>query len=183
MRGTRQAIRRFILPVFLAALSCALAPVAVADASGFFDSSFGDFKAELATAAKDGKRGVLLMFEAEGCPYCRKMKEQVLNRSEVQTYYRKHFAIIGVDMLGSVTVTDFAGRSTTEKNFAREQRVRGTPTFLFVAADGKEMTRYTGATRDVREFMELGRYVVEGHWRKQDFQQFYRNPQPEGIRP
>jgi hypothetical protein len=90
--------------------------------------------------------------------------------------------VLGFDV-GSVTVTDFAGRSTTEKNFAREQRVRGTPTFLFVAADGKEMTRYTGATRDVREFMELGRYVVEGHWRKQDFQQFYRNPQPEGIRP
>jgi thioredoxin-related protein len=183
MRETRQAIRRFILPAFLVALAWALAPAAVADASGFFDPSLGDFKAELATAAKEGKQGVLLMFEAEGCPYCRKMKEQVLTRPEVQAYYRKHFAIFTVDVLGSVTVTDFAGRSATEKNFAREQRVRGTPTFLFVGADGKEMTRYTGATRDAREFMELGRYIVEGHWRKQDFQQFYRNTQPEGRRP
>lgn len=183
MRGTRQAIRRFILPVFLAALSWALAPAAVADAGSFFDPSLGDFKAELATASKEGKQGVLLMFEAAGCPYCRKMKEQVLNRPEVQAYYRKHFVNFSVNVLGSVTVTDFAGRSATEKSFAREQRVRGTPTFIFVGADGKEMTRYSGATRDVREFMELGRFVAEGHWRKQDFQQFYRNPQPEGRRP
>lgn len=183
MRETRQAIRRFILPLFLVVLSWALAPAAVADASGFFDPSLGDFQSELATVLKDGKLGVLLMFEAEGCPYCRKMKEQVLNRPEVQAYYRKHFAILAVDVVGSVRVTDFAGRGATEKNFAREQRVRGTPTFVFVGADGKEMARYTGATRDAREFMELGRFVVEGHWRKQDFPQFYRNTQPEGRKP
>ena len=185
MRETRQAIRRFILPVMVLMLSwlAAPAPAAAADASGFFDPSLGDFKAELAAALQDGKQGVLLMFEAEGCPYCRKMKEQVLNRPEVQSYYRKHFATFTVDVLGSVTVTDFAGRNATEKNLAREQRVRGTPTFIFVGAGGKEMARYTGATRDAREFMELGRFVVDGHWRKQDFQQFHRNAQPEGKKP
>jgi len=178
MRETRQVIRRFVLPVFFAMLSWVAAPVVAADASGFFDASLGDFQAELAAAGKDGKLGVLLMFEVEGCPYCRKMKEQVLNRTEVQSYFRKHFAIYSVDIVGSITVTDFSGRSATEKSFAKERRVRGTPTFLFVATDGKEMARYVGATRDAREFMELGRFVVEGYWRKQDFSQFYRNSKP-----
>jgi hypothetical protein len=31
--------------------------------------------------------------------------------------------------------------------------------------------------------MELGRFVADGHWRKQDFAQFYRNTQPEGRKP
>ena len=130
-----------------------------------------------------GKRGVLLMFEVEGCPYCRRMKEQVLNRADVQNYFRRHFAIFSVDIVGSVAVTDFAGSTVTEKEFARAQRVRGTPTFLFVGTDGREMARYVGATRDVKEFMELGRFVADGHWRKQDFAQFYRNTQPEGRKP
>lgn len=183
MRTLRQTIRRLFLPVLWVMAFWTMAPVAMAGAGGFFDSSLGDFRAELATALKEGKQGVLLMFEAEACPYCRKMKEQVLNRPEVQSYYHKHFATFSVDVLGSIPVQDFSGHALTEKNFAREQRVRGTPTFLFVGADGKELARYTGATRDAREFMELGRFVVDGHWRQQDFKQFYRNQQPESKKP
>jgi len=174
--------RRFVLLALVALLSCTFA-AAADDANGFFDSSLGDFKGELAAAAKAGKNGVLLMFEVEGCPYCRRMKEQVLNRADVQAYFRRHFAIFSVDVVGSIAVTDFAGGMLTEKEFARARRVRGTPTFVFVGTDGKEMARYVGATRDAKEFLELGRFVAEGHWRKQDFAQFYRNAQPEGKKP
>lgn len=175
-------IRRYVLLALRAMISWTFA-AAADDASGFFDPSLGDFKGELAAAAKGGKLGVLLMFEIEGCPYCRRMKEQVLNRADVQSYFHRHFAIFSVDVVGSVAVTDFVGGMVTEKEFARAQRVRGTPTFVFVSADGKEMARYVGATRDAKEFMELGRFVAEGHWRKQDFAQFYRNAQPEGRKP
>jgi thioredoxin-related protein len=178
----RVMIRRFVLLALLAMLSWTFA-AAADDAGGFFDPSLGDFKGELAAAAKGGKLGVLLMFEAEGCPYCRRMKEQVLNRADIRNYFRRHFAIFSVDVVGSVAVTDFADRTVTEKEFARAQRVRGTPTFVFVGTDGREMARYVGATRDAQEFMALGRFVADGHWRKQDFAQFYRNIQPEGRKP
>jgi len=172
-----------LFPLILALLALIPLPAAAADSAHFFDSSLGDFKAELDGALKENKQGLLLMFEVEGCPFCRKMKEQVLSRDEVQAYYRKYFAIVAVDVLGSLTISDFAGQSMTEKSFARAMKVRGTPTFLFIGPDGKEMARYVGATRDTREFMELGRFVVEGHWRTQEFRQFYPRTQPESRKP
>lgn len=168
----RHAIRP-LLPLFIILLTLLPLRAGAADASQLFDQSIGDFKAELADALKEGKKGVVIMFEAEDCPFCRRMKAQVLNREDVQAYYRKHFAIFAVDIFGSVTIADFAGKSYTEKEYAIAQKLRGTPTFLFIGAGGKEMTRYIGATRDAQEFMELGRYVAEGHWRSKGFGEFY----------
>lgn len=165
--------RQLIFPMIAMLMALLFQSAQAADASKFFDQSLGDFKAELDTALKEGKQGVLIMFEAEDCPYCRKMKAQVLNRDDVQAYYRKHFAIFSVDIFGSITLTDFAGRSLTEKNYAIAEKLRGTPTFIFVGPGGKEMAHYIGATRDAREFMELGRYVAEGHWRSKSFGEFY----------
>jgi thioredoxin-related protein len=77
-----------------------------------------------------------------------------------------------------VTVHDFNGGEVTEKAFARALKIRATPTFLFVGLDGVEIARYTGATRDADEFMALGRYVTEGHWRKMGFAEFYPDGRP-----
>lgn len=142
------------------------------DVQGFFDQNLGDFKAELATAQKEGKQGILLMYELEDCPFCHRMKETILNQSEIQDYYRKHFLIFSVDINGDNALVDFSGRETTEKKFAAEQRVRATPVFAFYALDGKPMTRFTGAAKDVGEFMLLGRYVVEGAWKSMPFAKY-----------
>ncbi len=159
----------FCLP--LLAVSAQAAP-----ADAFFETSLGDFAAEIKTAQQQGKVGVLLMVEAEGCPYCRRMREQVLSQPAVQQYFKTHFNSFSLDMLGSVPVTDFTGKEVTEKTFARTLKIRGTPTFLFIAPDGKEMARYTGATKGVDEFMALGHFVADGHWQKMTFDQFRSKP-------
>jgi len=156
--------------VFIWLVMSSLAHAAPADA--FFDISLGDYAAELKTAQQQGKQGVLLVFEAEGCPYCKRMRAQVLSQPEVQQYFRRHFNIFTVDILGSVAVADFTGKEQTEKAFARALKVRGTPSFIFIAASGREMARYVGATRDADEFMALGRFVAEGHWQKTTFEQY-----------
>lgn len=162
-----RTLLRFIL-VWLAALT--LAQAAPGDA--FFDTSLGDYPAELQAARQQGKLGVLLVFEAEGCPFCKRMREQVLSQPEVQQYFRRHFNIFSVDINGSVTMTGFDGKEQTEKAYARALKVRGTPSFFFFAVDGREMARYSGATRDAGMFMLLGRFVAEGHWRNTTFEQF-----------
>jgi thioredoxin-related protein len=176
------SLRKLFLAVLIWS-ACIPGMAGAADADAFFDASLGDFSAELQAARQQGKLGVLLMFEAEGCPYCRRMREQVLNQASVQQFYRRHFNIFAVDFLGSVAITDFAGKELTEKAFARAQRVRGTPTFLFVGLDGREMTRYTGATRDADEFMALGRYVAEGHQARMPFEQYYPASRPASRAP
>jgi thioredoxin-related protein len=179
-----------LLPIFRDFFCCAAffgvllaAGIAQASADKFFDLSLGDFKAELATASQAGKQGILLMFETEDCPYCRRMREQVLSRGDVQAYFHRQFSIYSVDIRGDVSVTDFSGTETNEKTLARAMRVRGTPTFVFVGLDGKELARYTGATKDAKEFMQLGRYVAEGHYRNQSFEQFYPEARTERKKP
>ncbi len=135
----------------------------------FFDQKLGDFKAELANAKKDSKQGILLMFEQEECPWCHRMKSTILNQSEVQDYYKKHFLIFSLDIKGDTSMTDFQGKETTEKAFSVENRVRATPVFGFFDLNGKMVFRWTGVTKDANEFLLLGRYVAEGAYKNQSF--------------
>ena len=143
----------------------------------FFDQTFGDFSEELVLARDEGKQGILLMFEMEECPFCQRMKEQVLNRAEVQDYFKEHFLIFPVDVEGDIEVTSFDGAMVApEKEFALKQyRVRATPAFAFFDLDGNLVTRYTGATGDAEEFLLLGRYVVEEAYREMPFSRYKRD--------
>lgn len=144
-------------------------------AQHFFDTTFGDFSEELETARAEGKQGVLLMFEMDECPFCHRMKNTVLNRSDVQDYFKAHFLIFPVDIEGDVEITDFSGTAMKQKDFALESyRVRATPVFAFFGLDGTLLTKYIGATRDADEFMLLGTYVAEGHYKDTSFQQYKR---------
>lgn len=140
----------------------------------FFDAKMGDFKSELATARKEGKTGILIMFELEDCPFCYRMKHTILNQSEVQDYYRQHFLIFPVDVRGDLPMVDFKGKETTEKAFSVEHRVYGTPVFDFFDLDGNLITRFPGTAKDVNEFMLLGKCVVEGACKTKSFTAYKR---------
>ncbi len=166
----------------LALLVLTLAPLALLAAADprdpyehFFQPTFGDFQEELDQARADGKKAVLIFFELEECPFCHRMKQQVLNQPEVQDYFREHFAIFSVDVEGDVEVTDFQGNSMRQSDFAfREFRVRATPVFQFFDLDGDPIVRFTGATRDAGEFLQLGEFVAEGHHEQMNFTRFKR---------
>jgi thioredoxin-related protein len=166
----------FTLAMMLAT-SMALAEKPRDAAQFFFNDSFWDFTEELQTARDEGKKGILIMFEMDECPFCHRMKTTILNQPDVQEYFREHFRIFPVDIEGDVELTDFEGRPTTMKAFAFEQyRVRATPVFAFFDLDGNyiKRARFTGATRDKDEFMLLGRYVVEQAYMDQPFTRYKR---------
>jgi thioredoxin-related protein len=154
-----------------------------ADGDAFFDQTLGDFPAELQAARATARKGLLLMFEAEGCPYCRRMRSDILSRREVQDFFRSRFAIFAIDILGDVALTDPAGRETTEKRWAREQRIRATPTFVFIGLDGRETTRHTGALQTAEDFLKLGQFVAEGHYLQQTFEQFHPDQRSTRRKP
>ena len=166
----------------LALLVLTLAPLALLAAADprdpyehFFQPTFGDFQEELDQARADGKKAILIFFELEECPFCHRMKQQVLNQPAVQDYFREHFAIFSVDVEGDVEVTDFQGNSMRQSDFAfREFRVRATPVFQFFDLDGDPIVRFTGATRDAGEFLQLGEFVAEGHHDEMNFTRFKR---------
>jgi len=141
----------------------------------FFDETWGDFTEELKKAKAEGKQGVLLFFEQDECPFCHRMKETVLNQSNVQEYFKKHFLIFSVDIEGDVEIVNFKGESKTQKDFAfKQNRVRATPVFAFYDLTGKKVVRYTGATSSVEEFMLLGEYFVSRSYEKMRFTKYKR---------
>jgi thioredoxin-related protein len=142
------------------------------DPQSFFNLNMGDLKAEAAEAKSDGKKAVLVMFEQEGCPGCRHMRTQVLNRKEVQDYYRAHFANISLDIWSSVPIRDFANKEQTEKQYAQGIRIKGTPTFVFYDLAGNEITRIFGVIETPEEFLLLGRYISSGAYKVRDFANF-----------
>jgi thioredoxin-related protein len=179
-RDMRVAVARILRRWSLVALM--LAPVALMGATDprnpyayFFQPTFGDFQEDLEEARAEGKKAILIFFEMDECPFCHRMKQQVLNQPEVQDYFREHFAIFSVDVEGDLEVTDFQGNTLKQSDFAfRENRVRATPVFQFFNLDGEPIARFTGATRDVREFLQLGEYVAEGHYQSMNFTRFKR---------
>lgn len=151
--------------------------------SFFFEDTFGDFKEELQTARDEGKKAVLIFFEMDECPFCHRMKTQVLNQEPVQSYYREHFKIFAVDIEGDLEITDFQGKHTTQKEFSHKQyKVRATPVFAFFDLDGNLIARYTGATSGVEEFMWLGEFVGEGHYKNTNFNKFKREKRRQASR-
>ena len=165
---------RWLAPLLL--LPVAVGAQALRDPdSAFFHQSLGDFGEELEIARDEGKSGLLLFFEMEECPFCARMKRDVLNRVQVQDYYRQHFRIIPVDIEGDIEIVDFEGRSIAEKDFAFQvNRVRATPVFMFYNLDGEQVARYTGATSGIDEFLWLGEYVVQGVYKDMPFTRYKR---------
>ena len=144
----------------------------------FFDPTFGDFAEELQTARDEGKKGILLMFEMDECPFCHRMKTTVLNQPDVQDYFKEHFMIFPVDIEGDVEIHDFAGTAMAQKDSAlKTHRVRATPVFAFFDLDGNMVARYTGATGDATEFMWLGEYVVQERYKDITFPAYKRERQ------
>ena len=73
----------------------------------FFQDSFNDLSEEAMLSAEEGKVGVLVMFETNDCPWCERMKETVLNQSEVQDYFRRHFRVIALNTDGGCLSNGF----------------------------------------------------------------------------
>jgi thioredoxin-related protein len=138
----------------------------------FFTQSFGDLPEELQTAKEEGKQGLLLFFEAEGCPYCRVMLKQVFSKKQVQDWYQQRFLSIAVDIHGDVDIKDFDGIVLPLKVFAQHRKVFTTPTMSFIDLNGHEIYRHLGMVKDPEEFLAMGEYIVDGHYFDTEYRVF-----------
>lgn len=140
----------------------------------FFNETFGNFSEELEQAREQGKKGVLVFYEMDECPFCHFMKQNVLSQPVVQDYYRAQFLNFIVDIEGDIEITDFSGQTTTQKDFAKAARVRATPVIAFYDLNGKEIFRHTGRTSGIDEFMLMGKFVADGMYKNQKFTVYKR---------
>jgi len=166
MRPARRLVALALL--LFSALAAAQSP-ARDPMQHFFTPTLGDLKAELADAKQAGKQAAVVMYMRDDCPYCERMKQNILSRPDVQARYRQRFAVLVVDIKGAVPISDFGGKATTEKDFALAQGVKYTPVIMFYDLSGKPLTRVDGEIRTTDEFLLLGEFVASGAYARMKF--------------
>jgi thioredoxin-related protein len=176
----RQAIAVITLLVGAFVQAAAVAADGTDPYKYFFNETWGDFKEELDNARQQQKKGILIFFEMDECPFCHYMKMNILNQPEVQAFYRENFLNFTVDIEGDVEITNMQGKLTKQKDFAfRENRVRATPVIAFFDLEGKRIFRHTGKTSGVEEFLLMGEYVANGSYKETSFTRYKRKKRKE----
>ena len=146
----------------------------------FFHDSFGDLQEEVENAHDEGQEYIMIMVELSDCPWCERMKTLILNRSEVQDYFRERFRNLMINVESTNPLTNFDGEEYTEQDFAVDlYRVRASPEFLFFNLDGELATRFLGVLKGSDEFLLLGEFVADEHYKDTDFTSFKRARQSE----
>lgn len=146
------------------------------DHPDWFKSSFLDLREDVASAAAQKKR-LLLYIGQDACPYCRELMEHNFTQKSIVDYTRRHFDVLAMNMWGDAEVTDFDGKSMTEKNFAAQLKVNYTPTLLFFDEQGKTVLRVNGYFPP-HQFMAALEYVAGRHEKEMSFPQFYAKKSP-----
>lgn len=158
----------------LALVLPALAAVAgeTLNSDEFFTPTFGDLREEAATAREAGKLGMLLFFEADACPYCQRMRRNVLSDPGVQDWFAARFVSIAIDIHGDVELTDFDGITLPSKVFSDHRKVFLTPVVSFIDLDGNEIYRRVGMIKTPQEMLLLGKYIEGKHYYDTEYRVF-----------
>lgn len=130
--------------------------------SPFFTPFDGDLQQAVSQARQQDKR-ILLFFGAPDCRYCHYMKQHVLKDPQVLAFYREHYLAFALDIRSKRDMRDESGQATNVQQYAQENRVRLTPTLIYFDLHGESLYRQTGYIVDPKDFVELGRSLIEDH--------------------
>jgi len=149
----------------------------------WFLDSFLEFSDDLEEATSSGKR-FAIMWELDGCPYCRETHLVNFAVPEIQDYVSANFEIIQMNLIGSREITDFDGKGISEKKLALKNKVRFTPTIQFFpetlaevkasAGPGGEVARMPGYFKPFY-FLTMFQFVKEKEYENQDFRKYLKN--------
>lgn len=98
---------------------------------------------EIADAAREKKR-VVVYFEQDGCPYCKRMIEVNFRDPAIAKKMQERFVAIALNIWGDREVTAPDGRTMSEKQLAAAFRVQFTPTMVFFDEKGGVALRING---------------------------------------
>ena len=140
---------------------------ATADGALFLPTA--DLAATLEQARRDGRSGVAVLYEMDGCGECARLKSVTFRDESLQREFRTHFVPVSLRADEPVALRDFDGRTTTQAVFANEQRVFALPTLVFYDLDGIPVARQPGARWPASEWLRLARYVRDGGYEAAPF--------------
>ena len=136
----------------------------------WFKESFLEFEEDVAEAAASNRR-VMIYFHQEFCPYCARLVAENFGNPEIESFVRKHFDGITINMWGDREVVSVGGRDFTEKTFAAALKVQFTPTIIFLDESGQVALRLNGyyPPDDFRRALD---YVAQRLEKQMSFSQY-----------
>lgn len=159
----------------------------------WFTDSFLEMGDDLQTAAGEG-RSLMVLWEQQGCPYCRELHQVNFARDEITSYIQEHFDVIQLNMFGAREVLDFDGEALEERDLAAKWAVNFTPTTMLFHRSGAgaeslkaaESFRLPGYLKPFHYLSSL-EYVVREEFRAQTFQRYLQDKfaelEEQGIDP
>jgi thioredoxin-related protein len=121
----------------------------------WFNVSFLDLREDFNEAKAAGVRFAVI-FEQQGCIYCKRMHMDVLSKKYINDYVRENFRITQLNLWGAREVTDFDGKRMTEKALAERWGVIFTPTIVFFKDDLAGLDGKWGRELEATERLPLG---------------------------
>lgn len=143
-----------------------------AESPHWFKESFLEFEEDIAEAAQQNKR-VMLYFHQHGCPYCARLVEENFADPDIESYIRKHFDGIELNMWGDREIVSVGGKRFSEKTFAAALKVQYTPTVIFLNEQGKTALRLNGYYPPEKFRLAL-RYAAQKQEEKQNFNAYVK---------
>jgi thioredoxin-related protein len=93
-----------------------------------------------AANAKSKNVPVLVLFSRHDCAFCTQVLQEFLLPMRRNHDYDSKVIMRQVDVGSSAPLTTFSGKATTHARFARENRIKLTPTIKLFDAEGHELT-------------------------------------------
>ena len=143
----------------------------------WFRLSFLNLQDELHEITAFDKRGLIVYFGQEYCPYCKALLETNFGSRDIEHYTRSNFDVMAIDIHGQKKVTDLKGLEMTEKAFADREKVNLTPTLVFYDKDGIEALRLQGYYPPYK-FRAALEFVADGHYRDEPFRDYLQRADP-----
>lgn len=152
--------------------------------------SFLELPDDLATAAGDhGKKGLVVLFEQRGCPYCAELHAVNFADERVVKPLTENFDVLQLDLWGSREVVDLDGETVQERALARKWRVNFTPTTVFITnepAPPGERFRLPGYFKPFH-YLSGVEFVASGAYKEQNFQRYlqerFAELEAKGVTP
>lgn len=142
----------------------------------WFKQSFLDIREDISEAAGQGRR-ILLYFYQDGCPYCKKLLETNFGLRDISDKTRQAMDVIAINIWGDRDVTDLAGNTVSEKQFAADLKVMFTPTLLFLDERGEVVVRLNGYYPP-HKFGAVVDYVGQHKEKELGFREYWKKLSP-----
>ncbi len=131
-----------------------------------------DLSAQKQLAQQTQKQGILIFFEMEHCRFCQQMRQTVFAQTQLQQFFRQRFRTVAFNFSLDFPLKDFKQQSLTPLDFIMQQRIKVSPTLVFLDSEGNELYRFIGVSTDEQELRWLAEYVLSDKLDTMDFATF-----------